>query len=215
MQLAGTQSNLTVINNLAYFTTTQTGYEAFVWMPTASGFSGRNVIANNTFDENSAGSGQSCVCAMIEWESSGGPQTGFLVENNLFLNSSHEIYYNNDPNATFASKAAISNDGFQNIQTKVAHDNDGGKDYSTLASWQAAGFDINGFNGSLGLTSSYVPQTGSAAITVGANLTSMGITPLDVDKNGTPRLTSWVAGAYQAGSAGAPAPPSDVTAIVQ
>jgi len=235
MQLAGTQSNLTVTNNVAYQTTTTGGFEAFVWLPTASGggMSGTNVIANNVFDERNAGAGQSCSCAMIEWEVGGGgggaAETGFIVEDNLFLNSSHEVYYNDDPGVPFSSKvSSISNNGFQAINGKMAHDNDRGTDYSTFASWTAAGFDKNSYDGNLGLTSSYVPQSGSPVITLGANLANLNIAVLNNDKNGVSRIstpglslasrssvTSWTAGAYVVGSTSAPAPPSGVTAIVQ
>jgi hypothetical protein len=226
MQIAGTQSNITIINNVVYFTTAQTGYEAFLWMPTAAGMSGTNVIANNTFDEANAGSGQSCVCAAIEWQSSGGAQTGFNVQNNLFLNFTHEVFFNHDgTNALPTKVTAIDHEGFQGITGKWAHDNVNNQDYSTLSAWQTAnstnsfpGYDTRGYSGSLGLNSSYVPQSGSAVVGLGANLTGLGITFLDSDKAGVARPTSgpWDLGTYQYVSGGTvPAPPTGLAATVR
>lgn len=63
------------------------------------------------------------------------------------------------------------------------------------------------------------PLTGSAAIGAGANLTSLGITPLDSDKARVvrPATGAWDAGAYQFGgtrSSNPPNPPVNLRAIV-
>jgi hypothetical protein len=110
--------------------------------------------------------------------------------------------------------------------------------YSKLPSWSpACNCDSQSQSGSdPKLSSSYTPQTGSAAIGAGTNLSSLGITALNYDKplnvgvgygglSGNQRGTQgactigtagcWDAGAYQYTSGGsAPAPPTALTAVV-
>ena len=67
------------------------------------------------------------------------------------------------------------------------------------------------------LDSNYKPQTGSSAIQLGQNLTSLctgNLAPLCFDKNGNTRPTTgnWDAGAYQFGAG--VAPPANLKAAV-
>jgi chitodextrinase len=78
---------------------------------------------------------------------------------------------------------------------------------NSFSAWQGYGFDLHGSNPSYlstNLDGNYIPQAGSVAIKTGANLTSLGISQLNVDKNGTPRPSSgaWDIGAYQVSSGG-------------
>ena len=80
--------------------------------------------------------------------------------------------------------------------------------YSTLSAWQSAcGCDASPSLVSNPLMgSSYFPALGPPAIQLGANLTSLGLAPLDIDAKGNPRPSSgaWMPGAYQSsGNAGA------------
>jgi len=76
--------------------------------------------------------------------------------------------------------------------------------YMTYATWQGYGFDAHSVTTNPNLSSSYIPQSGSSAIGLGANLTSLGIAALDFDKAGTARPASgaWDAGAYYVGGSG-------------
>jgi hypothetical protein len=71
--------------------------------------------------------------------------------------------------------------------------------YVSYASWQGNGFDANSSTGNPSLDSSYHPQSGSSAIGLGANLTSLNIPELNWDKAGIARPATgvWDAGAYQ------------------
>lgn len=103
----------------------------------------------------------------------------------------------------------------------------GGKVYSTFSSYQSgSGQDAHGAASNPNLSSAYTLVAGSPAIGLGANLTSLGMTALDVDKAGVGRASSgsctsgvsgcWDAGAYQYAAANsAPNPPTGLTAIVQ
>ena len=69
-----------------------------------------------------------------------------------------------------------------------------------FSSWQSciSGDSHSSYNTSAGLNSSGMPQSGSAAINAGANLTSLSIAALDSDINGSSRPGSgaWTAGAF-------------------
>src|SRR5262249_5190792 len=93
--------------------------------------------------------------------------------------------------------------------------------YSGTASWQAAGYDTHGSNAASSLSGTYSLNSGSAAIGLGTNLSSMcngqpnpGIGALCFDKNGVARpgvgLGAWDAGAFQFIAAGS----SPTTTIV-
>jgi len=157
------------------------------------------LIANNTF----YGPGP----AAIKYDGD-----NFTSENNIFYNVGSAYLDNLAGPMAITSK---NNDfyGFSYLASYL-----GGVYYNTFAAWQAVGFDVgvNGSNGNPLLSSSYVPQSGSAAIGLGANLSNLGLTALNSDKAGTPRPASgpWAAGAYQFGAAG-PTPPSGLIATVQ
>jgi len=89
--------------------------------------------------------------------------------------------------------------------------------------WQAAARDQHSITSDPKVNSDYTLQTGSPAIGIAQNLTSIcqgqpipGLGALCLDKKGTPRPNSgsWDAGAYQYSQATQVAPPSGLTAIV-
>lgn len=149
--------------------------------------------------------------------------TGLTIENNIF--SSVGYGYVIGPNSLGSIGAANNND-FYGVGTIAADNADSGPDntFVTLASWQTQGFDASSTTGNPNLSASYVPQSGSAAVGRGANLTSLGITALDKDKAGVARAPSgvvcvigipgcWDAGAYQETlTAVGPAAPTLLTA---
>jgi len=122
------------------------------------------------------------------------------------------------PNSLSSLSTSGPNDFFGN--NSIAADNvDSGPEnaFTTLADWQGQGFDKNSSSGNPSLAN-YMPQSGSAAIGIGANLTALAITALDSDMAGVVRPTSgaWAAGAYQDPTSGsAPAPPTGLAAAVQ
>jgi len=67
----------------------------------------------------------------------------------------------------------------------------------TFAQWQGLGFDVHGLSADPVLTGSYMLTAGSPAIGAGANLSSLGITALNSDKNGVLRGSSWDLGALE------------------
>lgn len=92
----------------------------------------------------------------------------------------------------------------------------------TYAQWKAAfpGFDAHStaiLTTPLGLdTSTGVPNLGSPVIAAGTNLSGLGITALNSDKNGNVRPATWTIGAFNSpgGGGGAPATPTNISVIV-
>ena len=88
----------------------------------------------------------------------------------------------------------------------------------SFATWQSqTGQDASPstYVSSANLTATGVPQSGSAVMGAGSNLTSLSITPLNSDILGTPRPSSgsWIAGAYSTAGSG-PQPPIGLTGTV-
>lgn len=93
----------------------------------------------------------------------------------------------------------------------------GSPTFVSYTTWTGSyGFDSHGSSNAPNLDGNYKPQTGSPAIGLGANLTSLGIPSLDLDRVGVARPASgpWDAGAYDASGATAINPPSALTAVV-
>ena len=201
-------------NNIVQYTASTGGYEALVRL--AGSQETNDSFYNNTFDENNSSVNQSCDCAVFKsTETTGQTQSGFQVLNNIFVNVAAKVFLNED--GTLNGKYSnINNNVYYNVN-QYGVDFTNNQQYSSFSQWQSLGFDRNGGTGNPSLTANYVPQTGSSAISVGANLTNLGISQLDADKNGTPRPAAgtWVPGVYQVGSTGGPAPPLGLTAIVQ
>jgi Right handed beta helix region len=96
----------------------------------------------------------------------------------------------------------------------------GGNYYSSLTSWRSASngdTKAQATTGSLGLDSTYVPQSGSIVINAAADLSGMAITPLNSDKAGIARPSGtilWDAGSYQQAGNNI-LPPTGLTAQVR
>ena len=112
--------------------------------------------------------------------------TGMVVENNVFLNLTIAMMFG--PNSVSSLSSSDHND-FSSVTKIVAVNGDSGPeiDYASLGTWQGQGFDPSSSTGNANLTSSYVPTSGSAVMGLAANLTNLGITPLNSDKAGTLR----------------------------
>lgn len=89
---------------------------------------------------------------------------------------------------------------------------------TSLTSWQSSCHcDAASVTTNPSLNANYQPQSGSSAIGLGANLTSLGVTALDSDKAGTarPSAGAWVAGAFSTtGSATGPSAPAGLTGTI-
>jgi len=129
--------------------------------------------------------------------------TNVTVKNNIVANVGRWIHVDT------GSLAASDNNLFYNSAWGFFYL---GTAYTTLATWQAAGWDANSVVGNPNLNSTYHPLAGSTAIGLGANLTSLGIAALDFDKADVTRPGSgpWDAGAYQHSST-VPTTPMNVT----
>jgi hypothetical protein len=221
IQLGGSYTNLNIFNNVLSATSQTQGYQAMIWLATGylsnSGGNTTNVnILNNTIVSNNTPGGWNCECAGILSTAPSATQTGITVKNNIFMNfhGGNSVYLNTDGTLGAKFTGGIDNNVLYNVD-EIGVDFTGNNHYTTLASWQSAGFDLHGSTGNPLLSALFAPQSGSTILSVGVNLSTMGMTALDSDKNGSPRPTSgpWAAGAYQ-GSVTAPAPPTSLAATV-
>jgi hypothetical protein len=169
---------------------------------------------NNTF----VGSGGGVPIMMSDGSSTPSTAASANAENNVFINFSP--VYLDEYSLLTNWKASNYNDFNAGSSGVVAFDNSnfsGNGPNWTFSQWQAEGFDANSTTGAPNLSSSYTLQSGSAAIGLGTNLTSLctgNLVPLCSDKAGNPRPSTgnWDAGAYNYAS-DAPAPPTGLTAV--
>ena len=171
-----------------------------------TGVDGGYRIYNNTFMGTSAD-----TCA----GTSSSPSTTFV--NNVVSGCGTLQYI--APGGSFAS-GGLHNNIYANCSGSNCFAYQG--NYSgSFSTWQQeTGQDASpsAYVANANLSSAGVPQSGSPAIGVGANLTSLGMSTLDADISGNQRPTSgaWTAGAYSnSSSASAPAPPTGLTGTAQ
>lgn len=130
-----------------------------------------------------------------------------VVKNVIFTQNGGPYYLAGAANTTITAR---TNDYFAMGSS--------GWNFSTFAQWQAAGQDAaptsNGVDPKLNADGTL--QSGSSAIGIATNLTSLGILNLSVDKAGNARPTSgnWDAGAYQF-SGSAPSAPTGVGVVIK
>lgn len=158
---------------------------------------------NNTF----VGSNNNAsYCVLL----SGGNPT---LKNNLFTGCWASIYYYSTPPSKtydYNTYAAVGSCGIGYSSSAVC--------YPTMTGWRTfTGQEANSqLVASAGLNAGFQPLTGSAAINAATNLTSLGITALNSDKNSVARTTTgaWTSGAFTTGGGGtAPNPPTGLTAV--
>jgi hypothetical protein len=139
--------------------------------------------------------------------------TTATLKNNIITRFKLAIDSYNDP-----AKQVTSNnndfDGYTSGGWFYASNFGGSPSFYTLSQWQATGQDASSSTGSAKLDASYKLQSGSAAVGLGTNLTSLGIPTLNSDKAGVgrPATGAWDSGAYQFGSDPPPPPPSGLQA---
>ncbi|HEX3660839.1 MAG TPA: right-handed parallel beta-helix repeat-containing protein [Acidobacteriaceae bacterium] len=199
----------------------------------ANGGNTKNVqIYNNSFID-------TCNGADNDGMLTTGQDGGYKIYNNTFIGTSNDycVGTSSSPNTTFvnnvvsgcgtlmyvASGGSFAAGGLHNnIYANCTGSNCFaylGNYNSSFSSWQSeTGQDASpsAYVSSANLSTAGVPQTGSAVIGAGTNLTSLSITTLDSDIAGTlrPATGAWTVGAYSATSGTAPAPPTGLTGTV-
>lgn len=198
----------------------------------ANGGSTKNVaIYNNTLID-------TCNGNDIDGLLTTGQDGGYLIYNNTFMGTSGDTCAgtSSSPNVTFVNNVVSGCGTLQYIASGGSFAAGGlhnnvyanctgsncfaylGNYSSSFSGWQSeTGQDASPstYVASANLTAAGVPQSGSAAIGVGANLTSLSITALDADivNNPRPVTGSWNAGAY-ANSGTGPQPPTGLTGTI-
>lgn len=159
----------------------------------------------------------------------GGGDTGMYLSNNIFAYAASALWM-----PSSSSPIAVDYNDYYDITgsgvscawgISSSCVSTGGS--SSFSTWQGDGYDTHGTYANPNLNSSYIPQSGSAAISLGTNLYSTcngqpnpGLGALCYDRAGNQRPSSgaWDAGAYSSGSgstSAAPAAPTGLTATVQ
>lgn len=202
----GVTTNVNIFNNV--FVSRLGSPIPFIWMGVNNpGTSSGTKILNNTFVN-----GDPSRAAILMYDT-----TGFIWQNNLF--SGANTFFN------AASTTGIVAGDYNQYEAQGAGGNYafnfGSKQTNSLSTWQSlANLDLHShYYGTSSLNTDGTPKSNSPAGAAGANLTSMGITALNADKNGNLRPSSgpWSVGAYNPGTAAATTvtPPTNLKATVQ
>jgi hypothetical protein len=189
-----------VFNNVVNMQSNCVGGVGLIGLFSGGGAYGSGIgVYNNTIQ----GNGPSDNCEGLGIQEQTG---GTLVKNNIVQNVGTFIYI---PTSGQIAASGINNNVWYNSSNGFWCP---GEVEVSFSSWQSTcGFDALGAEGNPKLNSSFVPTSGSPAINTAANLTTLGVTPLDQDKAGVnrqPPALMWTAGAYQASG---PAAPTNVT----
>jgi len=216
-------SSCTIYNN-AIVNTSNVIY-GLMWLGQSSDMGHNMNVYNNTI----VGATSSDVCIMLNITGKAN------IENNVCTGPSGMFAYNTywGSLSQFEATIATSNYNDWNIGGNAwgSQANGATASYST---WTSAGYDANSQQSNPDLNSNpYTLQSGSPAIGLGTNLTSLGLTALDTGAPqtfgpsgscgngclGRSSSGSWDAGAYpytaSTSTSAPPAPPTDLTAIVQ
>jgi hypothetical protein len=167
----------------------------------------------------------------------------FTFENNIFVpgtgGAGPFFYYQTSPPGAPISHFTGAGNDYYTTGTPNWNLGDPGQSFNALSSWKSAlsgggspNADTGSVNNNPSLTGSYTLNSGSAAVGIGENLTSLGIAALDIGAPQTfgvggscgtgclprPASGAWDAGAYPRSSNNAsapPAPPQGLTATVR
>jgi hypothetical protein len=199
----------TLYNNLIVDTCNGVGYGcgANMWF---LGPNSQNItVYNNTIVNTAAG-------PVGIWAGSYSGTSNIVAKNNIFSNVAYPFYVND---SNWTELTTDYNDGYNTSSWICVNAGPGPPSCLTLTQYQSQhSGDSHGSTGNPNLDGNYKLQTGSAAIGLAANLTTLGITPLDSDLAGVARPSSgaWDAGAYRSGtgSATGPNPPQGLVAVV-
>jgi hypothetical protein len=204
----------TIFNNVVNMQSNCVGGAGLLGLFSGGGpYGGNNAIYNNTIQ----GNGGSDNCEGIGIQEQTG---GTIVKNNIVMNTGtfayipasgqvssidHNLYYNAANGYWCPSNIEVS-----------------------FSVWRSGcTYDLNGANSNPSLASGMTPNSGSPAIGLGANLSSLGIAALDTDMAGVTRASTgtctpgvagcWDAGAYQyqTSTSSSPTAPTSLVATVQ
>lgn len=203
---AGTfTSNISIFNNVFLPPATTRNYRA-IWMDGGAGNPSNNAVYNNFV--NTGSNGYDAVRA--------NGQTSVSFENNVIMsagNGSSDIVLTNGTTVgTVDYNTYLSNGGGNTFVWQTSF-------IGSLATWRTScSCDAHSqlvISSQINATSDGHLLSGSVAIGAGNNLTPLGITALDFDKAGNPRLVSgvWTDGAYN--GPGSVNPPTNLQVIVQ
>jgi hypothetical protein len=166
-----------------------------------------NVVTNNTWLSADDAVGEQAFI----YQNGGGTGTFSSIQNNGYGQVGQFVTWNGTASFTTSAASQCDHNVYVNSPgdgSGIWHWNTGGITTNSFSTWQGGGCDAHGSytpTGSLVLNSTYVPQSGSALIGAGANLTSMcsgqpipGLGALCADAAGSARPTSgvWDSGAY-------------------
>lgn len=182
----GTQTNTQVFNNVLVSGTNDSPSNGL--LSVGDGNSTNTSIYNNTL----VGSGG--ICLLL---------TGtYTAKNNICQGTAYAEYLNGGGQSQILGSA--NNVFYNTIGFKIGVSN-----YS-FEQWRALGFDVNSVNGqNPNLAMNYHLNSGSPAVGAGENLSSLGVTTLNMDKDMLARPVSgaWDAGAFAFGALFKPNPP--------
>jgi hypothetical protein len=203
----GRMSTCSIFNNLMVDTGSNV-CDGYIWLYTPNG---ADFVYNNTL----VGSGNGGVAVTLGDDAGlgGGTTSNLTVENNIFTNINIALH---DYRSLTADVAASDNNLLYatggGAPTMATNDSN----VISFAKWQTSGYDTNSSTSNPNLTGSYHLNSGSPAVGLGANLTHLDISPLDLDMAGVHRSSppaTWDAGVYAASSG--IAPPTGLTAVVK
>jgi hypothetical protein len=205
----GLMSTCTIFNNLMVDTGTTPCY-GYIWLYTPNG---PDSVYNNTL----VGSSASSNIAVTLGDPGPGPgptRSALTVNNNIFINIATGLH---DYQTLTSDVAASDRNVLRNGSGTAPYMSTNDSKSIAFAAWQDDGFDANSLNSNPNLTASYTLNSGSPAIGLGANLTTLEMAALDMDKAGVhrpPPSAKWDAGAYAASGSSPVAPPTGLTAAV-
>ena len=214
----GTGCNPTAFNNVIVGTGSAATNDQMIAVGLASGDTISVTLYNNTL----VGGAYS-----LEIYNGQGGVFPLVIKNNVFFPGSAgspRYYFHQENSGSVYSAVTASNNVYYNGNNE-AWDYQG-TTYNSLSTWQGACKCDTSLTmvGNPNLSSNYVPQSGSPATGLGANLTALGMSQLDVAYNGITRspsgaCTPGVAGCWDAGAnmfgANPPSPPTGLAAVVQ
>jgi hypothetical protein len=202
----GTSSVCDIFNNVIAISNSN-GQGKAIW---TGSYTGPHTIVNNTIVGNSSNG----VNNLISVDGTVG-----VFKNNLYTASGSAV-------SSYASSCCVDitasdyNLYYGLGSEPFAYNIGASGTFLTYPQWQSHGFDAHGITGNPNLSSTYSLQTGSAAIGMGTNLTSLcggNLAQLCTDRAGVvrPSTGSWDIGAYQYSSQSVTvAPPTSLSAIV-
>jgi hypothetical protein len=199
--------NIVMFNNLVIDTTTGANGGGIAYFNGPGG--GGQQVYNNTFVRPSG--------SFTVWTGSTAP--GRLKNNILKCTGNSCAAIEIRPNTPDVVQSDL-NDGFQvGSASWTIYNSAGSASFLSLASWQSRGtnHDNTSVTTDPKFDTNYKLQSGSPAIGLGVNLSSLGFPPLDSDAAGVLRPSSgtWDAGIYEFASGSTVQAPTGLTALVQ